>query len=118
MTGELSIFEVGRAGNSLGRCSEMYLPILILSVEVPPLDTLRVCKGVPCLPSAAFRRLSMRLRDRSPGSPSGVGRGVEGVLGGLEVATGLSAPRSCSRTAGPLLRVCSVVSDSLRPFGV
>lgn len=55
MTGELSIFEVGRAGNSLGRCSEMYVPILILSVEVPPLDILEVYKGVLCLPSAMFR---------------------------------------------------------------
>ena len=76
MTGELSIFEVGRAGNSLGRYSAMYLPILILSVEVPPLDILGVCKGVPCLPSAAFRRLSMRLRDRSPAARLGWGRAL------------------------------------------
>ena len=82
MTGELSIFEVGRAGNSLGRCSEMYVPILILSVEVPPLDILEVYKGVLCLPSATFRSLSMRLRERCPGSPSGVGQGAEDVPGG------------------------------------
>lgn len=79
MTGELSIFEVGRAGNSLGRCSEMYVPILILSVETPSLDILEVCKGILCLPSAAFRRRSTRLRERSPGGPAGVGQGVEGV---------------------------------------
>lgn len=113
--GLCEIFEVGRAGNLRGRRSEMYVPVLILSVVVQSLDS-EMRGGALCqVPHTSSFNFSWRcpgngLKEQAPQaprSPSGTEQGAEGVSKCTEVTLGswahteIAGSFCCFSVSGP-----------------